>query len=103
MSDSIIHSEGLLAAEPARLIGAITTVLTSIVALAVVLGVKPELAAAIMGVLATVLPIVVGTIIRQRVYAPDTVQKLVSAGVMHGGALMRKSLSGDDGSGATLV
>lgn len=97
MTESIIHSEGALASEPARLIGAVSAVLTSLVALAVVLGIDPEKAAAIMGVLASILPFVVGTLIRQRVYAPASVAKLVAVGVQHGGILMRRSIEDDSG------
>lgn len=103
MSESIIHSEGALATEPAKLIGAISSVLTAIVAALVVFGVDPERAAAVLGVVASVLPFIVGAVIRQRVYSPASVSKLVAAGIQHGGAIMRRSLEEDDGSGAHLA
>lgn len=102
---SIIHSEGALATEPARLVGLVTTVVTSVLALLVALGlpISDELTIAIVGLIAGIGPLVAGAVIRSRVYAPASVAKLVAAGVQHGGILMRDSLSTDDESGASLA
>lgn len=77
-------ASGLLGSEPARLIGAITTAVSSVLALLVALGlpISQELTIAILGLIAGLGPIVAGALIRSRVYAPDTVNELVQLGVI---------------------
>lgn len=90
MSESIITAKGALATEPARLVGLVTTVVTSVLALLVALGlpISDELTVAILGLVAGVGPLVAGVIIRGRVYSPATTGKLVAAGIESGGRLM---------------
>lgn len=64
--------------EPARIIGLITGGVTAVIALLVAFGVDltDEQQAAILGLVAAVAPVVAGYIIRNKVYAPDTVAKI---------------------------
>ena len=83
---SPITATGLLASEPARLIGLITAAVSSVLALLVALGlpISEELTIAILGLIGGLGPIVAGVLIRARVYAPDTVENLVQLGVEAG-------------------
>lgn len=64
--------------EPAVIIGAIASVVTSLVALAVAFGLDltQDQQTAIVGVVVTVTPLIVGIITRQYVFAPATVAAL---------------------------
>lgn len=77
-------NQGVMATEPARVVGAIGSVITAVLALLVVLGLDAELAAAILGVTGAAVPLIVGQVIREKVYAPATVDTLVKAGVEAG-------------------
>lgn len=86
MSNSPISATGAMASEPARVVGLVTTVVTSVLALLVALGlpISDELTVAILGIIASVGPIVAGIAIRGRVYAPRTVEGLVQLGIETG-------------------
>lgn len=73
--------------EPAALIGAIGTAVAAVVTLLVAFGVDltPEQQAAILGVFATVAPIVVALLIRPNVASPDYVRETRAAFAEAGG------------------
>lgn len=72
-------TEGVMATEPARVIGGAIAAVSAIVALLVAFGVDftADQQAAILGVVATLAPLVAALIIRSRVFSPRTVSKLV--------------------------
>lgn len=95
------EATGPMATEPARVVGLVTGVVTSVVALLVALGIdiSPELTTAILGLLATLGPIVAGFVIRSKVYSPETVREMVKRSVVVG----LRAADGQGDSGATLA
>jgi hypothetical protein len=64
--------------EPAQIVGYITSAATAVIALLVAFGmdITKEQTAAILGVVAVVAPIVAALVIRSKVYAPASVEKI---------------------------
>lgn len=65
--------------EPATIIGAITAVVSAVLALLVAFGmdVSEDQQAAILGVVAAVAPLVAGVLIRSKVWSPASVDKVI--------------------------
>lgn len=73
---------GRLATEPALSVGAVTAAIAAVLALvSQLVPISAATQAALLGVLATVLPIISARLIRDRVYSPATVQSLVRIAV----------------------
>lgn len=98
MSSPILQT-GVMATEPSRVVGLVTSVVVSVFALLVALGlpISDQVQAAILGLIATVGPLVAAQVIRGKVYSPKTVEGLVTLGVESGRQL------GKPNSGATLA
>lgn len=71
----------VLSKEPAAFVGVLTSIASSVIALLVAFGadITPEQRIALLGAVATLAPVLSAILIRARVYAPETVDRIDDA------------------------
>lgn len=80
-SVTVAPPKGIMAREPAHVIGVITGLVTAALALIVAFGVDldPTQQAAILGIAAALAPIIAGIITRNAVFSPQSTQRIANA------------------------
>lgn len=78
---TVAPPKGAMSTEPAAIIGAITGLVTAVLALIVAFGIDLDTSqqAAILGLVAALAPIIAGIITRQAVFSPQTTQRIANA------------------------